>query len=480
MKQNFICQLLLFLLLIPMTAVAVGSSGMYQWSVELTGYVSGETGKAPNAYLWVPDGCESVKAVVFAQQNMTEEMVFRNTAFQKRMKKLSVALLWVAPAFTNTWDPASGCQKVFDEMLTAIAFQSGHEEIAHAPIIPFGHSAQATMPWNFAAWNADRTLCIVSFHGDAPRTNLCGYGTANVEWGRTRNIDGIPGLMIIGEYEWWDARVRPALAFRMMYPGSCVSLLCDTGSGHFDCSPETIDYIARFIEKSLQQRLTDGDSLRAGRPRSQQESRPRFLRRLNSTEGWLVPCWSPDDGQPRAKAAPVLVYGGDTHEAFWYIDEEMAKLTEQRHASTSVTQKSQKGDQIASSRQRQRQYMGFETDGKYIPFDGRQQGGMAVTFVPDRKDSLTMHLRAVYTDSTHVQPADGHAKAKPRFEIICGPARKTGDTTLRLYPYEAGMDNPRRSFTVWVVAIGEGDDTYKRAVQPMRIDIPASVRHLIK
>lgn len=26
---------------------------------------------------------------------------------------------------------------------------------------------------------------------------LTGYGTANVEWGRTRNIDGIPGLMII-------------------------------------------------------------------------------------------------------------------------------------------------------------------------------------------------------------------------------------------------------------------------------------------
>ena len=51
------------------------------------------------------------------------------------------------------------------------------------------------MPWNFAAWNNQRTLCVISFHGDAPRTNLCGYGTANVEWGRTRNIDGIPGLI---------------------------------------------------------------------------------------------------------------------------------------------------------------------------------------------------------------------------------------------------------------------------------------------
>ena len=45
----------------------------------------------------------------------------------------------------------------------------------------------------------------------------------------TRNIDGIPGLMVMGEYEWWEARLRPALAFRMMYPGSCISFLGDAG-----------------------------------------------------------------------------------------------------------------------------------------------------------------------------------------------------------------------------------------------------------
>ena len=44
--------------------------------------------------------------------------------------------------------------------------------------------------------NPERTLAVISLHGDAPRTNLCGYGRENLEWGRTRNIDGIPGLMI--------------------------------------------------------------------------------------------------------------------------------------------------------------------------------------------------------------------------------------------------------------------------------------------
>ncbi len=45
--------------------------------------------------------------------------------------------------------------------------------------------------------------------------------------------------MIEGEYEWWEDRVNPALAFRMMYPKSCVSFLCDTGRGHFDIADRT-------------------------------------------------------------------------------------------------------------------------------------------------------------------------------------------------------------------------------------------------
>ena len=233
-------------------AIGVGGSGMYQWSVDLRGYISSETGKAPVAYLWVPEGCKQVKAVMLSQQNMTEEAIYKNPKFQAQMKKLGVAMVWVAPAFSNNWDPATGAQNTFEEMMGNLSDQSGHAEIAKAPIIPLGHSAQATFPWNFAAWNPNRTLCIISFHGDAPRTNLCGYGRDNVEWGRHRNIDGIPGLMVEGEYEWWEARVNPALAFRMMYPESCISFLCDTGRGHFDCGDRTAMYLAKFIQKALE------------------------------------------------------------------------------------------------------------------------------------------------------------------------------------------------------------------------------------
>ena len=90
---------------------------MYRWSVELRGYISPETGKAPNAYLWMSEGCEKVKAVMVSQQNMAEEALFKMPSFRRQMAELGIALLWVAPAFSNNWDPSTGCQSIFEEMM---------------------------------------------------------------------------------------------------------------------------------------------------------------------------------------------------------------------------------------------------------------------------------------------------------------------------------------------------------------------------
>ena len=462
-------------------AVGVGGSDMYQWSVELRRYISNETGKAPVAYLWVPEGCKQVKAVMLSQQNMTEEAIYKNPRFQAQMKKLGVAMVWVAPAFNNNWDPASGAQGIFEEMMTNLADNSGHAEIAKAPIIPLGHSAQATFPWNFAAWNPNRTLCIISFHGDAPRTNLCGYGAANVEWGRNRNIDGIPGLMIEGEYEWWEARVNPALAFRMMYPESCISFLCDTGRGHFDCGDRTAMYLAKFIQKALEQRL-DGD-----RTVSEKDSNGIVkLKKLNPKDGYLAERFHSDmigtDGADKGKApenanasrpqpAPYAQYKGDKHDAFWYFDKEMAELTEARYQETV-------GKKV--------QYVGFEYQDKLIPFNEKAQGGMQIKIEDTvdasaekasikNKKAIRIHLKAVYTDASHSVLSNVHGKKVPHIEVICGPLKKINDTTFEVYPYEAGWDNPRRSFTAWLVSVADADGEYKGAVQPLRIDLPASI-----
>lgn len=172
----------------------------------------------------------------------------------------------------------------------------------------------------------------------------------NLEWGRTRNIDGIPGLMIEGEYEWWEARVNPALAFRMMYPESCISFLCDTGRGHFDVAGQTADYIALFLRKALEYRLSGHPSL----------NEPVRLKKLNPEEGWLAERWRPEQ-KDRAKAAPYRDYKGDKHDAFWYFDKEMAGLTEARYAKY-------KGKQM--------QYLGFMQRGRLVKYDAGQHAGV--------------------------------------------------------------------------------------------------------
>lgn len=439
---------LYIMLLASVTVKAVGASGMYKWSVQLTGFVSNETGKAPNAYLWLPEGCRQVKAVVLAQQNMTEEALFRMPAFQKELARLDVGLIWVAPWFSNNWSPATGCQSIFESMMTGLAYQSGHMELEHVPVVPFGHSAQATFPWNFAAWNPGRTLCIISFHGDAPRTNLCGYGTDNIEWGRNRNIDGIPGIMVMGEHEWWEARMRPALAFRMMYPESCISFLCDAGRGHFDCGETTALYLAKFIEKSLQHRLKADGS----------------LRRLNPREGWLMaaPESDPDAKEsasfpsfPKVKPSPFGLYKGDPHTAFWFFDGEMTDLAMLRYADTEG---------------KRQQKVGFEYNGKTVEYDSKQQGGMRISLSED--DSI-FHLRPVYTSTEH-------GNGPLHIEIISGPVRQLNDSTFQIVTYEAGWDNPRRSFNIWLAAVADADKKYKGAVQPISIIIPKKLISRIK
>lgn len=417
----------------------------WQWSVQLRGFISPETGKEPTAFLWIPSDCRHLRAVMVGQHNMSEETLFEMPRFRKALAEMGIGLIWISPGMEPQWDVSKGTQRVFEQMMKELAQVSGYMELEHVPIVPIGHSAMATYPWNFAAWNPERTLAIISLHGDAPRTNLTGYGRENIEWGRTRNIDGIPGLMIEGEYEWWEARVNPALAFRMMYPESCISFLCDTGRGHFDVAPQTADYIALFLKKALAYRLSQAVPL----------GKPCSLKKLNPEDGWLAERWR-QNGKKRAKAAPYRHYKGDVHDAFWYFDKEMAELTEARYVRYEG---------------KKEQFLSFMQKGRLAGYDSKLHAGITLRFLPE-KDGLTFHLKAVYTDSLRTGMADGHPEGMPEISRICGPVEKVNDTTFTVRFYRMGMDSPKRTGDIWLLASSDGDRNYKSAVQQVNIRIP--------
>lgn len=367
------------------------------------------TGDAPGrrAMIRLPQGADSVRAILYTHQNMTEEVLFRSKPFTRKMDSLGVAMAFVQQGSQN-WDPKTDCQERFERIIKAFADSTGHPEIAEAKIIPFGHSAQATFPWNFAAWNPERTLCVISYHGDAPRTNLCGYGRENVEWGRTRNIDSIPGLMIEGEYEWWEARVRPALAFRMMYPESRISFLCDAGKGHFDMCGDTQMYMARFIEKALENPRPEG--------------------------GVYYSRWSEDGAESL-----------DPHDQFWYQDREMADWTRRRYRET---------------RGKKMQYVSVMQDGKLVEYNPASHVKINL-----RRNGDEFTLKPVFVEETRSRLTGEHAAVEPRITVVSGPVIQTGPNTFRYDPDYFGVDPRRQWDGITLCVEADGDARYKSAVQ---------------
>ena len=154
-------------------------------------------------------------------------------------------------------------------------------------------------------------------------------------------------VMIMGEYEWWEARLLPALAFRMMYPDSRISFLCDAGRGHFDLCPETQDYIAKFIEKALHNPHPEG--------------------------GVYFSRWYEDGHETM-----------DPHEQFWYPDEEMVRLARARYAAV---------------RGKRMQYLSARVNGELLVYDPDKHIKMNATV---RGDTFT--VEPVFVDETRNRP----------------------------------------------------------------------------
>ena len=417
----------------------------WQWSTQIRTFVSAETNDFPRAFLWIPPTCKQVRAIVVGNHNMLEEGIMEHPTFRKQMAEVGIAEIWITPGLSQTWEPdKENAQIAFDEMINSLAEISGYSELKYAPVISIGHSAMATFPWNFAAMNPNRTLAILSIHGDAPGTNLTGYGRNNLDWSNLK-IDGIPGLMVEGEYEWWEARVQPALDYKKQNPNASVSFLCDAGRGHFDYSEQLIDYLCLFIEKAVKYRL----------PKQVNKNKPVELIPVNPQKGWLADRWHVDS-VPNAKAAPFIKYQGNRDDAFWYFDKEMAQKAEAFYAR---------------QRGKKRQYLGYCSANQPISFNSKHFYGYVPAFKPD-SDGVTFHLSAVFTDSLHLNISDKHANSKSVISRICGPVIKVNDSTFRVQFYRMGMDNPKRTADICLMVSNDGDKTFKSAVQQCLIKIP--------
>jgi hypothetical protein len=440
-------------------AAANGFSAVWQWSAAVDSITLPDSPEHPRAFLWIPSDCRRVRAVVVGQYNMLEDPILQDPEFRQNLARLDFAEILVAPTF-NTWQDATNndaVNKNFGALLKSLAAESGYTELQFAPVVPLGHSAMATFPWDFAAWNPDRTLAILSVHGDAPQTHLTGNGRPNAEWG-DRTINGIPGLMVMGEYEWWEARLAPAFAFEARYPAAPVAFFCDAGNGHFNSSKQLVDFLGMFIRKAAERRL----------PAFAPLDQPVKLKPVDPRQGWLVDRWRHDQ-PPAALPAPYARYTGNRQEAFWCFDREMALATEKSY-----------------DRQRGKlpQLTGFIQDGEVVPQNPKAFAQVLLK-IPPLDDRLIFRLQGTFLD--RVPPGNpekwtgltngtsiGHATSGGPVVLsrITGPVKQLGLDTFAIRFNRLSMPIDRRMGDIWLVASQPGDTKYKSAVEQALMKIP--------
>lgn len=429
----------------------------WQWSVEVKSEKP-ENGPA-RAWLWIPPNCERIRGVVVAQNNMEEISILENPKFRAALTEMNFAEIWVAPFFDHIFRFDEGAGETFDSMLDALANESGYKELEFAPVVPMGHSAAASWPYYFAAWNPGRTLAALSVSGQWPYVRNKDFSPDI--WG-DRNIDFVPCLESMGEYESANTWSNEGLKERQQHPLMPLSMLANPAQGHFASTDVKCEYLAFYIKKAVEYRM----------PKKWDGGSPPKLIPIDPTKtGWLVDKWRLNQ-EPTAPAAPVGKYKGDPKQAFWFFDEELAKATEKYEAM---------------DRDLKPQLVGYMEDGQMVP-QRNEHLQVDLKFKPEA-DGVTFKLSGAFYNNvpggsprlpgwTGLQVGSplGHASNPDKISInpICGPVGKIlSNTFVVSFQKETLLVTNARQFELVFAATHPGDSEYKPAVQQAHMFIPA-------
>lgn len=423
----------------------MGIAQVWQWSVP----VQKARNAGARAFLWIPEHCKKVKVVIVAQNNMEEQSIVENSFFRSEMAKLGFAVIWVSPFFDHLFRFNEGAGDIFNGMMNDLAQVSGYNELVYAPVIGIGHSAAASWPYYFAAWNPGRALACISVSGQWPYVRSAQFSPDI--WG-DRNIDFIPCLETMGEYEAANTWSTEGLKERTAHPLMPLSMLACPAEGHFAATEKKIRYIAFYIKKAAQYRL----------PKYYPENGPPVLQPIDpSRTGWLMDKWRKDK-MPATAPAPVGQYKGDTTQAFWFFDKETIDETVKYESSW---------------RGMKAQLLGYEQNGRVLP-QRNTHLQVDLQFIP-LEDGISFHVKGVFLDTVpgaHPRTSEwtglpagspiGHAGGAVPVSInrVSGPFKKVNDTTFRL-ALEKGLPPEPKNYELVFTAAHPGDAIYKPAVQ---------------
>jgi hypothetical protein len=441
-----------WLLILLFGSIMHASAQEWQWSVP----VNGKKGLV-RAFLWIPPNCKQVRGIILAQHNMEEISILLDPAFRKTMTEIGFAEIWVSPSFNHAFNFKEGAGEIFNAFMDSLASVSGYPELQTAPVVGMGHSAAASWPFYFAAWNPARTLACVSVSGQWPYAR---NQFAPDIWNKDQNVDFIPCLETMGEYEAAATWSGEGLKERQAHPMMPLSMLAVPAEGHFASSARKTAFIAFYIKKAAQYRL----------PRTNKAKGAPVLTPIDPIKtGWLADKWR-IDGPPSAPAARVGKYTGNVAEAFWYFDEETVRAVESYGACfkglkpqlIGIVQEGQLAPQKNSH---------LQIDLKFLP----QQDGITFTLNGAFYDTVGGGSpRLTMWSGLPVGSPIGHATGGGPITIdwVAGPFTKINANTFRLQ-LQPGLEVNPRTHVGTFIARHPGDETYKPIEQQAQMIIPA-------
>lgn len=446
---------------------------VWQWSVQLTAMVSPETKDHPRAFLYVPPHLDRVRGVIVGQHNMLEQPLLEHPAVRKGLADAGMAAVWVTPAFDGNFNFTANpdTPAIFQHMMDSLAAESGYADLGKAPVVWIGHSAMASAPYHFAAWDARFSAARGTPRRAAAAISIKGWYPGDQKAGNPDHADsdlaGVPLLFINGEYEDANGRAGKALEFRNATPGAILSMFADNGGGHFDWSDRVCEYLGMYLRKIGQYRL----------PAIAAPDGTAILREIDpAREGWLADRWR-KGREPTAGPATVGSYAGNEREAFWYFDQEHAETTHNHYLPVKMRY----------------QLTGFTQNGNLVgQTESHQQ--VNLSFLPDPAgDGLVFKLGTTFLDtvpavSSRLKGWTGLPAGSPighgndeliRIQRICGPVEQLSPDTFRVSFDRVGTQNifeQNRSRDIWLMAVHPGDDTHVRAVQQALLRIPLPLK----
>lgn len=429
---------------------------LWQWSVPVNSVVTTNV----RAYLYIPPNVTTVRGVLIGQNNMLEKPILEHTSVRQGLADAGMAAIFVTdridPFFNFTANPNTPVY--FQQMLDALATESGYAELSKTPVILIGHSAMASSPYHYVAWDKQistangtprRAAAAISIKGQYPN-----YRDANTPTFADSDLTGVPLMFINGEYENAMGRATSSLNFKNNTPGAIMSMFVDNGRGHFDWSDRVCDYIGMYLRKIGQYRL----------PATAAADGTAVLQTIDtSTQGWLDDRWRKGQN-PTAEAAAVGSYSGNVSEAFWFFDQEHAQTTHNAYLPVKTAY----------------QLVGFTQNGSDV-VGNFTHFSVYPSWSPDPTgDGLTFKLGCRFLD---VVPAVGGADQAPGTPIghasgggpvlidpIVGAVEQLSPDTFAIRFNRMGSSYNSSSFQAW----HPGDGTYNSAVQQSLLTFPAT------